>query len=158
MTRVIFSYNNKLGSTLIRLGSFLFDSSNLTWENTPSHTALLLNNYWVIESVMLGGVRIIPYDNWKKINVEVASIVVIPEICPENLLLEVWGRKYDYLALLWFVKAVICSKILNTEVPSINKFESEDKYFCTELVGRSLNMEDYSMTTPAKLLTKLINH
>lgn len=150
---VLFSYNNKIGSTLIRLGSFIFDSSNLKWSDMPSHTALLIDNQWVVESVMHGGVRVVPYNHWKNINKEVAKIPVEKwKESPVDLVNEIWGKSYDFLGLLWFVKSVFCSKVLKKPVPAINNMEAEAKYFCVELVGRCLGFQNYSMITPAELL------
>lgn len=150
---VLFSYNDKLGSTLIRIGSLLFDKPNLKWSDIPSHTALLIDDQWVIESVMHGGVRILPYNNWKIVNKEVAKISIDKwRENPINLVNEIWGKSYDFLGLLWFVKSVFCSKVLKKPIPNINDMEAESKYFCVELVGRCLGFQNYSMISPAGLL------
>lgn len=158
-TRVLFSFNSKLGSYAIRAGSYLFDSSNLNWANIPSHTALLINDYWVIESIMSGGVRVVPYPNWKSINIEVSSCAV-SEFAenPTELLVEIWGRSYDKLGLLYFLYAIICTKIFAKNMPVQNKFENNDKFFCVELVGRCLGIANYSTITPAELMAKLLEN
>lgn len=157
--RALFSYNHKIGSYLIRAGSYLFDTSALTWANIPSHTALLVNDYWVIESVMHGGVRVVPYSNWKSINIQVASCPVT-EFAenPTDLLTEIWGRSYDKLGLLYFVYAILRTKIFAKNMPVQNKFENDNKFFCVELVGRCLGIANYSTITPAELMAQLLEN
>lgn len=155
--RVLFSYNHLIGSKIIRAGSWLFDDSGLHWPDIPSHTALLIDNQWVLESVMHGGVRVLPYSKWKSINVEVASIPVESwSEHPVQLLDEIWGRKYDGCGLLFFIYAIIVKKLLKKPMPTQNKFEADNKFFCVELVGRCLGIPNYSTITPAELLVYIL--
>lgn len=155
--RLLFSYNGKLGSKLIRAGSWAFDDSNLKYADIPSHTAILLNGFWVVESVMSSGVRVIPYYRWLKINTEVASIPISHyKENPRELINEIWGKKYDFIALLWFIKAVFCAKVCKLQKPVTNQYESEDKFFCVELVGRCLGIANYGTITPAELLVYIL--
>ena len=156
-TRILFSYNNKLGSKIIRVASALFDSSGLRYCDIPSHTAILMHGTFVVESVMHGGVRIIPYDVWKQKNTEIASLPVEEFKEPVvTLISEMWGRKYDFVGLMYFVYAVLASKLFKKQIPTQNPFESDNKFFCVELVGRCLGIPNYSTTTPAELMVFLL--
>jgi len=152
--KVVFSYRNIIGSKLIQWGSKLFHKScTLT---IPSHVAVVVDDNWAIESVMFGGVRMLPYEKWKSINIEVASFDV--SVCKEPLLdvvNDAWGKKYDFVGLLWFLKCYVCHKVTGKAYPTKNTLESEDRYFCTELAGRILGMDDYSMLTPVIMLERL---
>jgi hypothetical protein len=152
----LFSKNNKIGSKLISWSSGLFkkDITELSGR-IPSHVAVLINECLVIESTLGTGVRIIPYNKWKEINEELFKIDCIQsyddlEDKKKELLFEMWGKKYDWWGILYFTKCMLSKYFFNIPLPSKNKLEREDYFFCTEFAAR-LAGYDYSMTTPAKM-------
>lgn len=149
----LFSKNNLIGSKLIRLGSYWVDDCGFTFNNTPSHVAILIDETYVIESVMHGGVRIIPYNKWLEINVEIMKIKAPSYVeHPKDLMFEMWGKKYDKKGILYFTLAILNHKIFQKELPSINKCEQDDAYFCTEFASRIYDGNTGSMRTPAQLM------
>lgn len=154
----LFSSNNKIGSKAIAWGSSLYPNhiKNLT-NGIPSHVAVLLNNEFVIESVLESGVRIVPYKKWREINKELYKIKEdVPNYeLVKDLLLEMWGKKYDWLGILYFAKCMFCHLVCKSELPQSNKWESENRFFCTEFAGR-LSGHNYQMTTPAKMANDLL--
>lgn len=154
----LFSKNKKIGSKLIR---FITKSlGNKSFYNTPSHTALLLNNKWVIESTIEKGLKIDSYSNWKKRNTELSKILskekwYFGKI--KTLYRSIDGEKYDYLGVLYFAWRIILKLSLRIEFPKINKWHNPDRYFCTEVIGR-MTGEDYQMTSPVELMEKLLNN
>ena len=148
----LFSRNKHLGSKIISWGSSLVVKG---LNKYPSHVAVLLDDTFVIESTMLTGVRLIPYEQWKKINEEVYKISCERGDCPifviQELLFEMWGKKYDKLGLIWFGLQILKKVLFNIPIPNKNEWEQEDKFFCTEFAGR-LAGKDYSMTSPAEIL------
>lgn len=156
-THYLFSRNKKIGSRIISWGSSYFTKG---LEKTPSHVAILLDETFVIESTMTTGVRVVPYLQWKKINEELYKIPCsqidrpIEEI--QELLFEMWGKKYDMLGLLYFTWRIMKLMLFKETLPSTNKWEREDYFFCTEFAGRLAGM-NYSMTSPAMMLESLIS-
>lgn len=157
----LFSKNKKIGSRFIAWGSSFFkeDIDQLT-NGIPSHVAVLINECLVIESTLSTGVRIIPYNKWKEINEELYKIKCIQEYNnleekKKELLFEMWGKKYDYIGILYFAKAVLKYLLFNVPLPKQNKWEREDYFFCTEFAARLANY-NYSMTTPAKMCNEFL--
>lgn len=152
----LFSRNKKLGSKLIAWAGSLFKEDISELDNKiPSHIAVLINDCLVIESTLTTGVRIIPYNKWLEINEELFKIKCIQsydnlEMKKKELLFEMWGKKYDYIGIVYFAKCIIKRLLFKSSLPSSNQWEQEDKYFCTEFAAR-LSGYDYSMTTPAKM-------
>lgn len=149
---ILFSNNQLIGSRTI---SWLSSFDVKDMKDVPSHTAVLINETLVIESVFKG-VRIIPYKKWKEINNEIAKIpldAVKKETGEDlrDLLFEMWGKKYDFKGLLYFTWCGIEFILLNREIPKENKWEREDYFFCSEFVGRLVGA-NYSMTSPARML------
>lgn len=153
----LFSKNKKIGSYLIRFGSYLINPSPIVYNSIPSHVAVLIDDTYVVESVMHGGVRIIPYNKWLEINTEVNKITATGIIeHPRDLMFEMWGKSYDFKGILYFTYCIIKTKLFNTSMPIINKYEQEDCYFCTEFASRIYDGNTGSMRTPLQLM-ELIN-
>ena len=156
----LFSKNEKIGSKLIRWAS-LKEQLRLSKDEIPSHVAVLMNEEFVIESVLGKGVRMVPYQKWKQINQEVHKI---PCTTPERssaevfrLLGSVWGKPYDWRGILFFGWAFIIMMINNDKrLPKKNPWQRDSHFFCSEFVSRLTN-DDYSMITPAKLCDKLLH-
>lgn len=152
----LFSKNNKIGSYLIRLGSY-FVNRNVDFNDIPSHVAVLIDDTYVIESVMHGGVRIIPYNKWLEINIEINKIKADKYVeHPRDLMFEMWGKEYDMKGILYFTCCIIKHKLFGTPIPLENKWEQENKYFCTEFASRIYDGNTGSMRTPLSL-RELIN-
>jgi hypothetical protein len=153
----LFSRNQKIGSRLISWGSSLFKEhiTNLEPDKVPSHVAVLIDETYVIESTMTTGVRVIPYNKWQEKNEELYKIPCIQNkrLLVEKtkmVLFEVWGKKYDYVGIIYFTYCMIKHLVFKSCLPDKNKFERENYYFCTEFAARIGNY-NYSMTTPAKM-------
>lgn len=149
----LFSKNKKIGSFIIRLGSFLVDSYDFTFNNIPSHVAVLIDETYVIESVMSGGVRIIPYNKWLEHNTQVMKIKAGCHVeHPKDLMFEMWGKPYDKLGILRFAIDIVMSKVLCRPMPLKNKWEQEDAFFCTEFASRIYDGDSGSTRTPVQLM------
>jgi len=128
------------GSVLISWGT-----SFLHPELKPvSHLCIVLRDTLVIESVIKGGVRIIPYSHWKKTNTEVYSFSkeyegslssYIPEVLEKT-----WGKKYDFRGILYFSWRMLLYILLKIDLPKVNPWEEHDKRFCVEIFGEKLSM------------------
>ena len=152
---VLFSRNEKIGSKLISWGTSHLSS----FEKTPSHVALLINNRWVHESTLDTGIRVLTYEKWKEINEEVYKHEYPIEYSYDQIKAmyrDLKGRKYDWVGVLYFTWFVGMSKLFGGSIPKINKWEDPNKYFCCEVVGELARLE-YSMTSPVQLLEGLKN-
>lgn len=149
----LFSKNNLIGSKVIANGTAHLVSSS----NKCSHTALLVNDRWVHESTGKAGVRVISYDLWKQINIEVGRIKLADreyqEIADEFR--KIKGKKYDYLGIIYF-GLVIIPTFFGAKLPKKNKWESPNRYFCSEVLGK-LTGHYYGMMSPIQILDKLSN-
>jgi uncharacterized protein YycO len=152
----LFSRRNKIGSKLIAWGS---KYENLGIEELPSHTAILMNDKLVVESVLGKGVRIVPYNNWKKINEEMYKIPCSQEVRSSKEITDeverIWGKKYDWRGILFFAWSFIKLILFKTKLPEKNEWQRDGYFFCSELVGR-ISGVNYEMTTPAKLLKTML--
>ena len=152
-----FSKNNKIGSKLIRWFSGLLLKK---LDNIPSHVALIVesdNLVMVYESAVFAGVRVVPLESWlsfneicyvfpeKKVQKNVASIIASS-----------WSKGYDYLGVLYFVVAFLNKKLFNKPFPDRNRWSSENRYFCTEIVAKLTGYKNHEMATPAKMCYDLL--
>jgi len=152
----VFGYKRGCASTLIRLGTKLLINQPIEYKYTPSHTAILIDDTWIIESTFLTGVHIMPYTKWKESYTELYQVVIKePAEHPLDVALEMWGKPYDFLALLYFLFKLIFTKLCKTPMPAFNPFESDNKFFCVEVVGRVAGITNYSLMTPLELFKKL---
>lgn len=147
----LFSKNNLIGSKIICKGT-----KHLA-KGLPecSHTALLVNNRWVHESTGHTGVRVISIDSWSTVNVEVARIK-LPDMDYQELadhFRKIKGKKYDYLGVL-FLGLDIGLTFLGCNLDRVNQWESDDKYFCCEVLGK-LTQRYYGMHSPIQILRDL---
>lgn len=148
----LFSYNNKVGSKAIQ---WFTKHQNKTEYVTPSHVAVLINDFLVIESTMLTGVRIIPYEKWLSKGNQVAYRMQ----CPNDRVwddvmkgvFKIWGKKYDFVGILYFAWFLLLNKYLKKPMPKNNKWESNNKFFCVEIV-ENITGETYEMTSPVDLM------
>lgn len=150
----LFSRRNKASSRLI---AWAAKWENLELKEIPSHTAILINGRFVIESVFGQGVRIVPFDKWAEFNEELYRIPS-NDISREEFdatLLSAWGKKYDWRGILYFAYRYILLMLLNWSLPKKNKWQRNTHLFCIELVGR-LSGTYYSMTSPAKMCAQLL--
>lgn len=152
----LFSRNNKIGSKII---SWASSHEKLNLDVYPSHVAVVLDGTWVIESTLFTGVRIVPYSKWIVFNEELYRIPCIQNHRPSVDILEkatkVWHKKYDWLGIMYFAICYLGVIFNGSKLPSENKWQNKNKYFCTEYVGQLSGIE-YSMTSPAKLLCTML--
>lgn len=150
----IFSHRHQIGSKLI---SWAAKFENLNLKKNPSHAAILVNNRFVIESVMGRGVRIVPYFKWVEINQELYRIEYndISRELFDGVLLTAWGKKYDWLGIVYFAYRYLLLALFKIPLPQKNKLERASHVFCTELIGKLTN-NYYAMTSPAKMCDKLL--
>lgn len=148
----LFSKNSKIGSRLIRWGT-AFLCPWVKYEDVPSHVAILVDGKWVLESTLTTGVRIIPYSTWKQINTEICKLQCLQEREFSNIkdfYRAIELKTYDYPGILYFSWRIILKKLFNIDLPKENKWQSDDKYFCSEVIGKMTGL-DYQMTSPVQL-------
>lgn len=149
----LFSKNNLIGSKAISWGTAHL---NETQYKTPSHVAVLINDFLVIESTMGSGVSLIPYENWKKKHEVVCKVP-----CPANRkwddvikgTFKLWGKKYDFKGVLFYTYHVLKNKFFKSKIPNKNQWESDSKFFCVELI-ENITGESYEMTSPVQLMNQ----
>lgn len=153
----LFSRNKKIGSKLISWSSGLLLKG---MNPVPSHVAVLLefegvNQPLVIESVLESGVRLAPYESWKRLNEELYKVKCTQgPRCQKKVFAfidELWGKKYDWFGILYFAWRFILHFLFKIKFPSENKWESIDRFFCTEAAAKIAHYDKYSMVTPAKM-------
>lgn len=153
----VFSASNKIGSKTIAWGTA---HHNTTSYKTPSHVCILVNDCLIIESTLTTGVRIIPYYAWMLSGNKIEHSITCTnsrhwdEVMQS--VLRLYGRKYDYLGILYFSFRLLLEKYLKLKLPTKNKLQSKDRFFCVELI-ENLTGGDYEMTSPASLMVKLEN-
>lgn len=146
---------NKIGSRLISWGT-----GKLHPNLKPcSHVAIKAKNV-VFESTIGTGVRIIPYKLWIQEN-EVVHAFECPKDRKVSKIIEtsiscIWGKKYDWLGILYFVWRMLGFLILKRPLPAKNRWERPTHFFCVELL-ESITGEKYSMTSPIQLVSKWDN-
>ena len=150
----LFSKRDKWGSKLIAWGTDHMSDEPVT----PSHIAILVQERWVFESTLESGVRVMSYPKWSELNDEVACIPCAQvyrdysEI--KNIFRDIKGKGYDWLGVMYFAGWIFLNRYMKAAIPGVNKWESQDKYFCSEAVGRLINNERYSMRAPVQLLVE----
>jgi hypothetical protein len=150
----LFSYNKLIGSKLIYKGTkHLAPMLNVK----TSHTAVLVNERWVHESTGHSGVRVISYDLWKQINIEVGRVKLenreYQEIADEYR--KIKDKEYDYPGVIYLGLCIIPT-FFGLKLPKKNKWESPNKYFCCEVLGK-LTGKYYGMSAPIQILESLKN-
>lgn len=150
----VFSKNKKIGSKVISFGTkFLQKDKSLI---TPSHVAILVNNRWVIEAVVNGGFRVIPYSKWLEINQELYKIAIHSDYTFDKIKAKfkaLIGKKYDYAGVLYFAYRILLFVLFKLPIPKFNKLDRGNRYFCTEVVAEFTNNHN-SMISPIQLLEK----
>ena len=157
----LFSKNEKIGSKIISWASGLIVKD---LEKVPSHMAILieLNNCketLVFESVLNGGVRIIPFSIWKTHN---EICYKLP--CDKKLNLSqifsyinsMWGKSYDWPGIAYFAWRFLLHFTLKKDFPKDNAWQSDNRFFCNELGGKIAGYPNYSMVTPAKMCSDFL--
>jgi len=152
----LFSSNKKWGSKVIAWAAS-FEDTGLS-EN-PSHVAVLLDGEWVYESTFTSGVRIVPYEEWLKINDELYRIPCVVKsrdhVDVTAKAKSLWGRSYDWMGIAFFIWRYLGLIVLGRPLPRVNRWESKDKHFCTEFMAK-LTGANYSMKSPAKVCAEFL--
>lgn len=155
----VFSRNKKIGSRLIAWASGLLIKD---LDKVPSHVAVLLDDYLIMESTLMGGVQCLPYSYWKQKHEECYRIPCEQVKRDREQIAEVfesvYGKGYDYLAVLFFVQCFLAHWMFKKPFPKENKWESKDKFMCTEFAGRLSDYNKHSMTTPAKMCSDFLKN
>lgn len=158
----LFSRNQKYGSKLISWASGLLIKD---LQKVPSHVAILIEienvkESLVLESVLESGVRIVPYSCWLKHNEECYRIQHTKSKNLDQIFEqfnEIWNKGYDWMGILYFGCCFIRNFLFKTPFPKTNKWQSKDRFFCTEAAAKLDGYDNYSMTTPAKMCSDLLN-
>lgn len=154
----VFTRNKKIGSRLIAAASNRLLDGRLA--RTPSHCGILIDegvNIYVLDSTLTAGVRYIDIADFVKEN-EILYTVRL-KITPEEVykaIPDLKGKGYDWLGLAYFAAKIASHLLFKTKIPNDNKWESDKKYFCNELLGEVIKYPRYSMVTPAKMMVDLI--
>lgn len=147
----LFSKNSKLGSRLISWASGLLLPE---MQNVPSHVAVLIDDHFVVESTFATGIRCIPFSEWLKLN-QICYIIKEPKEKSMDeihaVFSSVWGKSYDWPGILFFALCFIRHFLFKTKFPYDNKWQDNNRYFCTEFAGVVSGYHKHSMTTPAKM-------
>ena len=149
----LFSKNPKIGSKLISWGTFRLAKEI---KDTPSHIAILVNQKWVFESTLASGIRVVSYKDWLTINTQTYSIPTdsIDYEIIKQLFKSLKDKKYDYWGIAYFAWRIVLNMCFNAKMPTINKWQSNNKYFCSEVAGKLSNI-DCQMLSPVELLVRL---
>lgn len=155
----LFSKNKKIGSKIIRWGTRHLEPQLYKKCEIPSHVAILVNEKWVFESTLETGVRRISYKEWLEHNTEVAKYKCqTPRTITDvlNYFRAIKGKKYDYKGVIYFGIRVGLNKFFGMKIPKKNKWASDNKYFCCEVMGEMLGL-DYEMTSPVQVMVQTKN-
>lgn len=151
----LFSRNKKIGSRLIAWGTGHLQDV----PTTPSHIAVLVNERWVHESTLETGVRVISYSKWLEINEEVAKIPCAQVYREYSEIKTIYkgikDKKYDWLGVTYFGCKIGLNKFFGTKIPSKNKWEDPNKYFCCEAAAILTGISDSSMKAPVDMMVEL---
>lgn len=146
------SKTNKIGSRAISY----FTNFLVPDLNPCSHVAIKVNDL-VFESTLTSGVRIVLYDNWIKTNTVVYTVNCVDKIDHYVVLKKAmditYDKKYDWMGILYFAKCIISKLLFDIDIPKVNKWQSEQRYFCVELI-ESITGKKYSMITPIQLVSE----
>lgn len=128
------------------------------YSRVPSHVAILVKGRWVHESTLSTGVRVISYSEWLKLNEQLGRIegqdMEYRDL--KNKFKEIKDKKYDWFGVIYFGYRVILKMLFNSPLPKKNKWQSEDKYFCCEVLGDLIGI-DYEMICPGQIMRELTN-
>jgi len=152
----LFSRRPKFFSRLIALGSRYSIDELRQSSKIPSHTAYLINDRYVVESVFEGGYRVLPYGKWKEINELIAVVPAgtrtMTHLKEKTRKFE--GRSYDMWGALYLAVCVGLKIVFRMPIPRHNRLHKPHQYFCCELVGE-IEGEDYAMKSPAKIMLQI---
>lgn len=152
----LFSKNHKIGSKFICWGT-----KHLVKQEECSHIAILVNNRWVFESTLETGVRIVSYSKWKEINIEIDKIPCIQthreysEV--KKIFKDIQNKKYDWPGILYLGFYIFLNKYFKINIPKINKWQNNDKYFCCEAVEKLTGINSTEMRVPIQILEEFKN-
>jgi hypothetical protein len=145
------SRHKKIGSKLIS-----WSTGKLHPELKPcSHVAVKLGPI-IIESTLKNGAQIQPYSEWIKHHEVVHAFKCPHERTAIKVIKDVfrnsWGKSYDYLGILYFAWRMLGFLVLKRPLPSVNRWQSKNKYFCVEMIEK-ITGQDYQMTSPIQLVS-----
>lgn len=152
---ILFAKNDRIGSRLIcKFTDHL--RKYIKRQRVPSHVALLVNGRWVHESTKDCGVRVISLKKWQKQYTEIARCRYT-DCCQYDTIKSLYkyirGKKYDWPGVIYLGYRVLLNRWFNCPIPKTNKYNREDRFFCSEVIGK-LRSVDYSMATPVDIMSK----
>lgn len=162
MIKYLFTNNKLIGSKVIGWGT-KYDFQKT--EEAPSHAAIMFLDRWVFHANFANGCHFEPYYSFKKKNTVIASLRnkkckisrVECTLFQDQLIKKVYGAKYDFRAIGFFIWRIILKKLFGWPIPDKNKWEVEDKWFCNEIYELKLGY-DCSMKTPNDIMWALLEH
>lgn len=148
----LFSRNEKMGSKLISWAG----SKLVPLDKVPSHVAILVNEKWVLESTLDKNVRVIGYNAWLELNEELYKVSGgdLEFDLIKSLYKALEGHKYDWGGIAYYAIRFALYYAFKLPIPYKNLLQSENKYFCCEVIGK-LNNINYSMTAPVEVYIEL---
>lgn len=151
----LFSKNDKIGSKLIRWGTKHL--SDIPKDRVPSHVALLINERWVLESTLEKGVSVDTWKNWLQRNKVTGRYECFQERDYRAIkagFKVMKGKSYDWLGVLYFSWRILLDILRLAKIPKDNPWESDDRFFCSEVVADLLELGDAGMTSPVQIMKK----
>ena len=124
-------------------------------KEVPSHMAIVFGQRFMLEAVGSSGVRLNFISTFLKHN-EVLEVFDYEkgkrlQLQDKKLIVEAadkyHGSKYDYLGVFWFLWHVIKRRWFKIPLPSKNKLNGHNKFFCNELL-EFVEDEDQETLTP----------
>jgi len=128
------------------------------FSDCPSHTAILINDRWVVESTFFDGFKVMPYDKWQDKNTQIAktpyaNTKTMAEI--KALFRPLKGKKYDWLGVTYLAWRYFLKVFFLLPVPAQNKWHDPKKFFCCEVVAKMTQL-NYEMTSPGQVMLSLL--
>ena len=144
------------GANIIRWGTKRKDQ---TMEDTPSHMGTVMNGMWSIDSTITSGVTMDYFPEYVK-DYEVVAIYQDmqekrkPSVVAADMMTKARKAKYDWKAIAYYAWRRTLEKFLGIKMPSENKWESKDRWFCNEMY-ELIKGTDYSMASPNDVMDEM---
>lgn len=127
--KIIFTRNSLPFSKFLRWGL----------KEPVSHMAIVFDDKIVFHS-NFKGVHIEWFETFKKSNEVVFEIIINMNLEDEERLYQrvitaYDGKSYDYTGLLYLLYHMILNKVFKKQLPTDNKWASNNNYFCIELLN-----------------------
>lgn len=155
----VFSKTKSPGSFLIR--DLTQGLTDLEWNETPSHVSILIKERWIIEATPFGGVKVVPIEKWLESNIMIdrfdCQSVRNYKVVKQKFK-SIKGKKYDFPGVIYFGLVIVINGLYSIIPMRDNKWQSDNKFFCSEVIGDLLEIENTDMTSPAQLKETCIKY